>query len=374
MQFHPNDLTLLAILQPASASPPDILEHLKRCSRCRLRLKGLEFVCATPKEDKTDYESVLDRVQERLQQRLSSFFQEQDESEILFAWLMKRSSREQILAVRGERPFQTWSVLTKLIKEGIQRGFQDPEQGEPLLLLALELADNLDSSYYGQARIDDLKARSWTFIGNTRRLRSDWSGAEEAIGISRFYLQRGTGDVMEKARTLLVEASLLRAQREFSLSIKNLDQAIRLYQNVGYQHGIGRALITMSLVRNGTGHPEQSLSLLQKAAYLVNCDREPRLLLCLLHNLVNTLLELDRPQEAQKIFTKLHSLYEQFPGESIQIFRQWIEGKIARGLGRQQEAETFLMVAREGFLAKGRPRESGLISKELMRTGACISH
>lgn len=377
MQFHPNDLSLLAVLQPiAASSRPEVLKHLQQCSRCRLRLKGLERLgAAAPKlASRThNYDFALDRAQERVQIRVQGLAQEHKHAEDLFARLMERAADEQYMAVRYERSLQTWSILSRLISKGKQQVFQDPARSEDLLHVALELTNHLDP-FYGTERIEDMRARSWAAIGNTRRVRSDMRGAEEAFGLAYSHLQHGTKDALEKAGVLELEASLLRSQKQYSSALERLQRALSIFRQFGDQHRAGRVLILSSLTRNYAGDPEQSLSLLHQASRLIDYGREPRLLLDLLHNFVNTLVDLGRPQQAQSVFLRLTRLYEDFPSRSTRPAQNFLEGKIARGLGQKHEAELFFTVALDGFLSKGMTVQSQAVAKELMRTSAFTPH
>jgi hypothetical protein len=69
--------------------------------------------------------------------------------------------------------------------------------------------------------------------------------------------------------------------------------------------------------------------------------------------------------EAQGLFIQARPLYAAFPDGYTQNRRHWVAGKIARGLGRNREAEARLQAAREGFIASGETFASALVSLEL---------
>jgi hypothetical protein len=69
--------------------------------------------------------------------------------------------------------------------------------------------------------------------------------------------------------------------------------------------------------------------------------------------------------EARDLYRETRPLYRDFGEPFIQNRRQWLKGKIARGMGRTIRAEALFLKAREGFLAEGIPYDTALISLEL---------
>lgn len=67
----------------------------------------------------------------------------------------------------------------------------------------------------GDERINDFRAGALAALGNAKRLASDFSGAGEAFREARSALQEGTGDPLEEARLISLEASLLNDLGEF---------------------------------------------------------------------------------------------------------------------------------------------------------------
>lgn len=69
--------------------------------------------------------------------------------------------------------------------------------------------------------------------------------------------------------------------------------------------------------------------------------------------------------EAQKLLVKARPLYKQFSDPWSRHPRRWVEGRIARGLGQLEQAESFLLAARDGFLAEGSAYDTALVSMDL---------
>jgi tetratricopeptide (TPR) repeat protein len=121
----------------------------------------------------------------------------------------------------------------------------------------------------------------------------------------------------------------------------------------------------MATVYHHSGHPEEAIPLLQQALDLIDPEQEPRLLLCARHNLVDYLAGTCQFQEAQRAYRETRHLYRSFPDAWTQNRRKWVKGKITRGLGLFNQAETLLLAARDGFVAEGISYDMALVSLEI---------
>jgi tetratricopeptide (TPR) repeat protein len=251
------------------------------------------------------------------------------------------------------------------VERSLETAIQDPSFGERLGLLALRLADHLDRERYGMERIADLRARTWAFVGNACRMRFDFQGSEEAFRRAYVELKKGTRDGLERAIFLDLKASLRKDQRRFDESQRLLRRAVDLFFSHGEKHRAGRSLVNLSTVYNYMGHSEECVLVLRKAADLIDPERDPRLLLCTRHNLVFVLADLGRFTEAQRLYREARPLYRSFNEPWVQNRRRWVRGKISKGLGQLQHAETRLLAARDGFVAEGVPYDTALVSLEL---------
>ena len=270
-----------------------------------------------------------------------------------------------MLLIRNHPGFWTWGFLELLIETARERTFQDPVASEELAKLALRLADLLDASYYGGERIQDLRARLWGYVGNARRVLADLREAEESFQTAFRLLQTGTGDPLERALLLDLYASLRREQGKYEETLRLLARASRIYRKVGETHREGRLLIKMSTIHEHAGTPERAIPLLYQALRKIDAGREPRLLLATQHNLITFLAEVGRHLEAQRLLIQARPLYDRFADGWMRNRRRWAEGKIARGLGRAQEAEACFTAAREGFITDGRVLEAASVALEL---------
>lgn len=378
-RIHPNQTALLSLIEGSESDSRSTLEHLLDCPSCQKKVKGLlhpspvrqtqalsPFVLTTGALP--DYDSCLNFDVDELRRRHQTFRQERTEAAALLSELMEATPEQQVALVEKDPRFSTWGALEALLDRSREESFEKPQRAERLGALALALADRLDDDYYGSDRIEDMRARAWASIANARRVRSDLQGAEEAFQLAFALLRDGTEDLFERAFLLDLKASLRRDQRRFDDAKRLLRRAVSIFSDLGEKHRAGRCLVNLSTVHSCAGEPEQAIPLLSDAVRWIDPMQEPRLLVCVRHNLIDFLASAGRFQEARDLFLEARALYNQFPDAWIQNRRHWVKGRIALGLGQLEEAETEMLVARDGFLAEGIPYDTALVSLEL----ACL--
>jgi tetratricopeptide (TPR) repeat protein len=378
MKLHPHEMLLQEFVDGVPEEHRRLLEHLLGCESCRERIRPflrrrqptalterMAAVLQWNGSKPSDYSQVLQRSAAAHEQRLFSFDRERAEARGLFAELLEHPQERRRLILTNHPRFHTWGLLEVLIERGRETGYADPAQGEEFGELALCLADRLDAELYGAERIEDLKARAWAGISNSRRVRSDLAGAEVAMEEAFTHLRRGTGDLLERAIVLDLRASLLRAQRRFAQALRLLQRAVGIFLEYGDTHRAGRALLNLGNVHHAAGTPEEGIPLLYRATELIDADEEPLLVLAIWHNLIDDLAHAGRYLEAHGLFLRAQPIYRRFPDAPTQNRRKWVQGKIARGLGQAAEAEALFLAARDGFLAADVAYDTALVSLDL---------
>src|SRR4051812_466542 len=369
VKIHPHDDVLEEFLLSLDSGHLAMLRHLQWCAYCRSRLAYLprEVEAAAVGVDRTSaYETALEGTSRTGADREAILEHERDEAPGLFLELLEQPAdlREALLG-KGATPFHTWGVFELLVERSLEVTIQDAAHGETLGRLALRLSDQLDTMRYGAERIADLRARAWSYVGNSRRRRFDFAEAEKAFQTAQSILKQGTGDSLERAILLDLRASLRRDERRFDDAKRILDRAVAIFREVGEQHRAGRSLVNLATVFHHAGDPGSAIPLLRQALELIDPEREPRLLLCARHNLVFYQADLGRFVEAQKLYREARPLYRSFNEPWVQNRRSWVRGKIARGLGQLKQAETRFLAARDGFVKEGIPYDTALVSLEL---------
>ena len=105
--------------------------------------------------------------------------------------------------------------------------------------------------------------------------------------------------------------------------------------------------------------------MLSEAGRLVDPGRDPRLLLCVEHNLLDNLSRVGRYEEAEELLPRVRSLADQLGRRLDQIRLLWVDGRIAAGLGRRDDARAALEEVRREFVARGMGYDAALVTLEL---------
>ncbi|HEX4962868.1 MAG TPA: tetratricopeptide repeat protein [Thermoanaerobaculia bacterium] len=367
MKIHPHDDVLEGFLLSMESGHRAVLRHLQGCAYCRSRLAYLPRAAETeavPGVIHPDAGTIQEAAR-AVAAREVALERERDEAPGLFLELVEPPAEEREALLGRASRFHTWGVFELLVERSLEVTLKDPAHGESLGVLALRLADHLDTERYGAEHIADFRARAWAYRGNACRMRFDFPAAEAAFLSAHSLLKEGTGDGVERAILLDLRASLRRAQRRFGEALRLLGRAVVIFLGAGEGHRAGRSLVKLSTVHHHAGNPAAGIPLLHQALELIDPEREPRLLLCARHNLIFYQAELGRFQEAQTLYREARPLYRSFDEPWVQNRRSWVRGKIARGLGQLKQAEARFLAARDGFLNEGVPYDTALVSLEL---------
>lgn len=376
MKSHPHDLLLQELVASRTGGTQEVMDHLSTCESCQTRLQaiwesvsseGVNQILLWPRHrvGLVNYEPVLESAYRSLPHLELKYRREREEAPHLFAELSRHPEERRKLIVANSERFHTWALCETLLRESMEQNFSDPIQGERLAFLTLEILDHLSPMEYGTEPIEDLRARAWAYVGNSRRVKCDLRGAEEAFALGFVALRRGTQEPMERAVFLDLRASLLRIQRRFPEALHALRRAIHIFRQLGERHRAGRAMVNMANIHHARGESEQGIDLLYEALKLIEPTREPRLILITWHNLTAELAEAGRYMEAQKWLAKARPLYRRFRDPWFENPRIWAAGKIARGLGQDDEAESLFLAARDGFMAENTFYDIALVSLDL---------
>ena len=360
MRTHPPDPRLRRLLFSSRSAQDPIEEHVSACDRCRHRIEALGKHLAGPQ-----YDAALAVNKRRLDELQSAYTRERSEARSLVAEVLKHPAERQRMLIFNHPRFQTWGVFEHLIAISQEETSRNPKLSEDLAKLALDLSEQLDTATYGTEAIEDLRARAWSCIANSHRVRFELREARDAFDRALLHLRKGTREPWELAVWLDLKASMLRAQRRFDEAMKLLRRALVLFLAVGDRHRAGRTLISMDHVLFCAGQAEKGIPLLYQALDLIDPDQDPRLLFSAKHNLIDNLADAGRHVEAQRLLMQARGLYRRFDEPAIRNRRLWVEGKIARGIGRPKSAEELLMKARAGFQEQGATYEFALVCLEL---------
>jgi len=248
----------------------EIIRHLlSGCARCRRvteRFLPLTAAVAAAGDDTMDapehfdYAPAFAAARRELGRRQRAFAIEQEAAPALLAELAVHPFDGQWLMVTQQARFQSWALCDLLLEESREWGFQDPGRALDLAELGAAAAAHLSHAVYGTARVNDLAARAWATLANVERIRSDFRSAEKGFSRAEQLLREGTGDPLEKARILLLKASLRGNQGRLREAIRLLDQGMHIADRSGDLHLVGKALITKGFLVSPAGRRRPSSS------------------------------------------------------------------------------------------------------------------
>lgn len=140
---------------------------------------------------------------------------------------------------------------------------------------------------------------------SARRVHGELRQAEAAFVTAKALWERGeavAGEVLGYGAVILdLEASLRGAQRRFPEALALLDRVIAFYQEGPAEfldaHLAGRAMVSKGGILWNLDRTEEAIALLEAARDLVDGAKEPRVFLCLTHNLLSSLAASGRFQE-----------------------------------------------------------------------------
>lgn len=270
--------------------------------------------------------------------------------------------------------FLSWGLCELLCRQSREAAAGDAVQAVELAELAVLVAGRLPPNHpFEPEWLLGLQALAWAYLGNARRVLGELRSAEEAFSRADELWTLGeaeVGDPLGYGPVLLdLQASLLRAQRRFREAVMYLDQVVAAYRDgrpeVREAHLAGRALVNKAYTLDQMGEPERAVEALREAAPLVDPKRDPRLFLCLQHNLLLFLTNLGRHREAAALLPKVETMTRE-AGSALDLVRlRWAEGRIAAGLGQTARAAELFRSVRQDFLAQGIGYDAALVSLEL---------
>lgn len=266
--------------------------------------------------------------------------------------------------IRADSRFHHWGLFDRILSTYLSYCRHDPQAGVDLAGLALVVLETLDPVQYPPELLADFRASALGALGNAQRLAGRFTEAQETLVAAWENLDEGTGDPLEEAGLLSLEASLYRDRGHFKRSAALLDRAIALYDEIGDANARARMLIQKSTAL-GDLEPLEGIEILEDALGILDAASEPRLELYARHNLTWLLNDAGRPQDALALLEKSRQLYKCFADPWTQLRLHWLEGRIARALGDLQEAEAVFRKVWHAFEHQGMRYEQTIVSIDL---------
>ena len=361
---------------PGREETREVVRHLLAgCSECRTATSRIWPTARAPEATDPrsdgsnpadyDYSEAFARADRTLARHQVQFAEERGDVPHLRRELARHPrSRQGVLAENSAR-FHTWSLVESLLDDYRPLCQADPEEAAHLARLALRLSDRLDIEGYGRERVCDLQARSWAGLANVLRVQEKYRESEQAFARARQLLRIGTGDPVEQAEVLSLEASLWSSRCHFGRAITLLDRAISIARRLGQRELWARTLVQKAKYSTDRGLPEEALPLLLEAQKHLDPTFDPRLVATVQHNILYALVQTGRFEEASAGVAGTRALYRKldYPVDLIRL--DWLEARVTHGLGLLEEAESRFRKALNGMLAEGLDYDAALVGLDL---------
>ncbi|HET9208919.1 MAG TPA: hypothetical protein VFR03_00900 [Thermoanaerobaculia bacterium] len=280
-RIHPHPEVLTGRIQLLPGDQGRLQRHIRECSSCRRKLEEREPAARREgnvlswRPPETAAGRAVDGVLGSFRSRVQAVARERAEAPALLAELLGHPVRRQEILARNSRRFRTLALCGLLLQRSHEVSVDDPAQGEQLASLALRLAGLLDEGWYGERVLADTRGRCWSLIGNARRIAEDLPGAEEALLQAEDDLDRGTGDLTEKAQLLVYKAFLRQAQHRLDEAAVLFRRTVSIFLSAGEPLQAAESIVELAHVEQDRGEPERAIQILARANTLIGLAVEP---------------------------------------------------------------------------------------------------
>lgn len=367
---------VLGRLSPAEMR--DTARHLLAgCPRCQEATAGLwepadlledppDLAAAEVSAEDAAYDAVLDRVFEKVAAAEALIVEQRAAGRRLYEELMQCPAERRHLLLANCRRFRSRMLCERLVEASYEICFEDPRRAVEVARLAVEAVGHLEAEGCGGAEtLAGLRVRAWAHLGNACRTNFDLQSSEAAFATAESLLNEGQISLPERAKVLSLLGSWRKVQRRFAEAQQIFDRVAAIYKRLGQWDLLGRTLLQKALVCGEAGDGEGEMTLLRRALDLIDPQSDPRTFLAARHNLINALYESGRVREAFALLYHSRPLYLQ-AGDRMNLLRlRWLEGLVAFGLRRIDQAEAAFREVRETFLELGLTYEAALASLDL---------
>ena len=212
----------------------------------------------------------------------------------------------------------------------------------------------------------DALARATAYRANALRATGEIKEAEERFLRTRSLIRsEDVTDLLVYAEVDWLEGVLRKDQRRFGEAEALLIRAAALFQLVGERVEATRPLLALGLMYGDRQELAKAIETTETALRDLHAETEPRLYCYAHHNLILFLCEAGRFREAEASLGEHRDLYRDCADRYTQSRLVWVEGKIAFGLGRLDEAERLFAAVRQDFIDQGNGYDMAMVSFDL---------
>jgi tetratricopeptide (TPR) repeat protein/DNA-binding XRE family transcriptional regulator len=273
--------------------------------------------------------------------------------------LESMTEEQQLAVVRRVREFQNWALMEKVCDESEVQASRDLDRAAFLARLAEEVAERVRGPEEWRS-----SARGYAVghAANVTRVIGDLKGARTGLeGAKRLWGAGSDPDhVLDPGRLLDLEASLCRANRRFEDALACLDEAFPVSRRPAH------ILIKKGFTLEAVGEYKRAIEALVQAGPLVEREGDARLQYMQRFNLAVNYSHLGAFHEACNLLGQVREAAAERGDENEMIRVIWLEGRIAAGLRRVEEARDLLEQASRKFASRKMWYDVALAELEVM--------
>lgn len=265
---------------------------------------------------------------------------------IRLLYLKRLPDADRLPLVETAWELQTWALCERIAEEAVEAASRDLKEAFHWAEVARQIALRVKGPDGWRRRLLGYAAAVYA---NTLRVAGKLKTADKAMKEAKRLWRTGTDPdyILDPGRLLDLEASLRRDQRRFKETLLILDSALLV------SRAPARILIKKGFTLEVMGDYEGAVEALLEAGPRLDKRSEPRFWYTQRFNLAVNFSHLGRHMEAHDLLERVREVVINL-GDEIFLHRvTWLEGRLAAGLGRQEEARLLLEQARRAFAAKG---------------------
>jgi len=264
---------------------------------------------------------------------------------IRLLYLKPLPEADRLPVVKAACELQTWAVCERIAEEAVQAASRDLKEAFHWAEIARQTALWVKGPEGWRKR---LQGYAVAVFANTLRVAGKLKAADVAMKEAKRLWRAGFDPdyILDPGRLLDLEASLRRAQRRFKEAITTLDTALLVSRTPA------RILVNKGFTLEVMGDYEGAVEALREAEPRLDKRSEPRLWYSQRFNLAVNFSHLGRHMEARDLLEQVREVAIELRDEIFLLRVTWLEGRIAAGLGRPEEARLLLDQARRGFAAR----------------------
>lgn len=306
------------------------------------------------------FKATRERLTENVRRRRAT--RDRRQAEKLGKTLMELPRKRWWAAVEADQRYWTWAFAEWLCERSTQAAAHRAHQALALARLALRVAERVSGTVAWRSL---LLGFVWAFVGNSRRVQGDLPGAGQAFRRSDRLWAAGAEanmGLLDGSRRLDLKASLLRYQGSFEAALTLLEEALGAASS---NESKARILVNRANTLELMGYHEHALAQLEEADRLADGVRDRRLPWLIRYGMAGNLWHLSRYVEASKLLPALRERAGEL-GNELDLFRiLWLDGRLAAGLERSQQALTALEQVQRYFSANQIAFDAALASLEV---------